>query len=188
MAFSFYGVESIAITANEAKYSRSLTWPSRVIAYAVFIFYFLCTIGEALTASWTAPYLPPIFGVDGNSTAPNSPPRSSNWVVNVTLMSGYHNFAGFLNGCFIFSVLSTSNSALYIASRTLYGLTRDIPDTNILGRFINRLSLVVRRTGVPAAALVFSSVFFFWLPFLQLKSGYAIQDVCYTIELFGYIH
>lgn len=186
MAFSFYGVESLAVSAYEAKYSTSLAWPSRYIAYVIFLFYFLCTIGGALTVPWTAPYLPPIFGVAGSSSAGlDSPPRSANWVVNVTLAAGYNDFAGFLNGCFIFSVLSTSNTALYIASRTLYGLTREIPDSNILGRILNRLSLVVRQTGVPAAALLFTSVFFFWLPFLQLKSGYAIEEVCCIVSFSG---
>jgi amino acid transporter len=146
----------------------------------------MCTIGGALTVQWTAAYLPPIFGVAGsNSVNLNSPPRSANWVVNITLAAGYNDLAGFLNGCFIFSVLSTSNTALYIASRTLYGLTREIPDSNRLGRSLNHLSLVVRQTGVPAAALLFTSVFFFWLPFLQLRSGYAIQEVCCIVSFSG---
>jgi yeast amino acid transporter len=188
VAFSFYGVESIAVTAYEAKYSTSLAWPSRFIPYVIFFFYFLCTIGGALTVSWTAPYLPPIFGVAGNSTASlDNPPRSDNWVVNITLASGYNNLAGFLNGCFIFSVLSTSNTALYIASRTLYGMTREIPDSNMLGRILNSLSLVVRQTSVPAAALLFTAVFFIWLPFLQLERGYAIEEVCCIVS-FGGIH
>lgn len=188
MAFSFYGVESLAVTAYEAKYSTSLTWPSRFIAYVIFLFYFLCTIGGALTVSWTAPYLPPIFGVAGNSTASlDNPPRSDNWVVNITLASGYNNLAGFLNGCFIFSVLSTSNTALYIASRTLYGMTREIPDSNMLGRILNSLSLVVRQTSVPAAALLFTAVFFIWLPFLQLERGYAIEELIEIISVSGSI-
>lgn len=185
VAFSFYGVESIAVTAYEAQYSTSLKIPSRIIAYAIFIFYFMCTIGEALTARWTAPYLPPIFGVPGtNSTIT---PRSSNWVVNVTLSAGYNNLAGFLNGCFIFSVLSTSNTALYISSRTLYGIVSEVPNTSKIGRILNRLSLVVRQTGVPAAALFFSAVSFFWVPFLHLKRGYAIEDVCRNISLYLHI-
>jgi L-asparagine transporter-like permease len=176
VAFRFYGVESIAVTAFEAQYSTSLKIPSKIIAYAVFIFYFMCTIGEALTARWTSPYLPPIFGVDGTNST--SSPRSSNWVVNVTLSAGYNRLAGFLNGCFIFSVLSTSNTALYICSRTLYGIGMEIPATNVLGKALSSLSLVVRQSGVPAAALCFSAVALLWLPFLHLKRGYAIEDVC----------
>ena len=138
--------------------------------------------------SWTAPYLPPIFGVAGNSTSSlNNLPRSDNWVVNIALASGYNNLAGFLNGCFIFSVLSTSNTALYISSRTLYGMTREIPESNMLCIILSRLSTVVEKTRVPAAALVFSGVFFIWVPFLQFEPGYAVQEVCCIVS-FGWIY
>jgi amino acid transporter len=103
--------------------------------------------------------------------------------VTATWVAGYHNLAGFLNGCLIFSVLSSSNTALYIASRTLYGMTREIPRTNFLGRQLNNLSIVVPKTGVPAAALLVSAVSFFWLPFVQLKGGYAVQDVHDTSDI-----
>jgi amino acid transporter len=180
------------VTAFEAKYSTSLKWPSRLIAYAIFVLYFLCTIGEILTVRWTAPYLPQIEGGVGNSSTSleqaTSPPRSASFVINATLAAGYYDLAGFLNGCLIFSVLSTSNTCLYVASRTLYGMAREIPDTNWLGRKLNRLSLVVRQTGVPPAALLFSSVSFFWLPFLQLQRGYAIQEVRYIASFSGIIH
>jgi len=183
VAFSFYGVESIAVTAYEAQFSTSLKFPSRIIAYAVFIFYLMCTIGEALTARYNAPFLPPIFGVSGiNST---TPPRSSNWVVNVALASGYGNIAGFLNGCFIFSVLSTSNTALYVSSRTLYGIVNEVPSTSPLGGIMRRLSIVVRQTGVPAWALLFSTLSFIWLPFLQLKSGYALEELVEIMSFSG---
>jgi amino acid transporter len=178
VAFSFYGVESIAVTAYEAQFSTSLKFPSRIIAYVVFIFYLMCTIGEALTARWTAPFLPPIFGVSGTNST--TPPKSSNWVVNVALSTGHHRLAGLLNGCFIFSVLSTSNTALYVSSRTLYGIVNEVPPTSWLGRIMMRLSIVVRQTGVPAPALLFSTLSFLWLPFLQLKSGYALEDVRLT--------
>jgi yeast amino acid transporter len=192
VAFTFYGVEIVAVTAFEAKYSTSLTWPSRLIAYAVCLLYLLCTIGETLTVRWTAPYLPTMYGGIGNSSTPvdkpTTPPKSASFVINATLSAGYYDLASFLNGCLIFSVLSASNTCLYVASRTLYGMTREIPDTNWVGKRLNRLSLVVRQTGVPAAALLFSSISFFWLPFLQLQRGYAIQDVRCTVSLSGTIH
>jgi amino acid transporter len=181
VAFSFFGVESIAVTAYEARHSRSLRNPSRSIAYVIVMFYFLCTIGEALTVRWTAPFLPPIYGVSGtNSTTPT---RSSNWVVNVALTAGHTNLAGFLNGCFIFSVLYTSNTAIYVSSRTLYGMVGEIPAASRLGRITQCLSIVGSQTGVPAAAILFSIISFLWLPFLQLKSGYSIEDVRRNITL-----
>jgi yeast amino acid transporter len=182
VAYSFQGVEVIAVTAFEARDASALRWPSRWIAYVVFLLYLLCTIGEALNVAWSDPYLPLIYGdpVAKNSTM--SPPTSS-VIIFTTFLAGYQSLAGFLNGCLIFSVLSASNTSLYVSSRTLYGITREMPDTNWLNKQIRRLSLVAPRTGVPAAALLFSAVSFFWLPFLQLKGGYALQDVCFTTYL-----
>ncbi|KUJ15957.1 uncharacterized protein LY89DRAFT_697946 [Mollisia scopiformis] len=178
VAYSFLGIEIVAVTAFEARYSTSLKWPSRVIAYAVFLLYFLCTIGETLTVQWRDDHLPTIYGGGKNSNGTAlSPPSSTSLVVNAAWEAGHHALAGFLNGCLIFSALSASNTSLYVSSRTLYGLAREIPDTNWVGKRLNKLSLVVRQTGVPAAALLFSAISFFWLPFLQLKAGYAIQDL-----------
>lgn len=178
VAYSFLGIEIVAVTAFEAQYSTSLKYPSRIIAYAVFFLYLLCTIGETLTVRWTDGHLPLIYGGGKNSNGTmDGPPNSTSLIVNAAWEAGHKSLAGFLNGCLIFSVLSASNTSLYVSSRTLYGLTRDIPDTNWFGRRLNKLSLVVRKTGVPAAALLFSAVSFFWLPFLQLKAGYAIGDV-----------
>jgi amino acid transporter len=182
VAYSFLGIEVIAVTAFEAKNSTSLRWPSRIIAYAIFILYFLCTIGETLTVGWRDTHLPQIYQGLANSTnggglGTMTPPNSTSLVVNAAWAAGHHNIASLLNGCLVFSVLSASNTSLYVSSRTLYGLTHDVPDTNWFGKRINKLSLVVRQTGVPAPALLFSAVSFFWLPFLQLKAGYAIQDL-----------
>lgn len=182
VSFSFLGVETVAVTAFEAKYSKSLRLPSQIIAYVVFILYLLCAIGELLNIKWTDNFLPVIFGGVDNSTTIGEPqyPRSNSMAVIATWQAGFHNLAGFLNGCLIFSVLSCSNTALYVASRTLYGMTREIPRTNFLGRLLNGLSTVVPATGVPAPALIVSALTFFWLPFVQLNGGYAVQDVYST--------
>ncbi|KAL2011103.1 hypothetical protein VTN00DRAFT_3821 [Thermoascus crustaceus] len=185
VAYSFQGVEIITMTAFEARDAAAIRWPSRWISYAVVFFYLLCTIGETLNISWKDDHLPPIYGGVGNSTTaalPIDPPLSTSMVIVAAWKAGHHNIAGFLNGCFIFSVLSASNTSLYVSSRTLYGLTREMPDTNWVNRQIKRLSLVVKETGVPAAALLFTAVSFIWLPFLQLKGGYALNDL---IEIFS---
>jgi amino acid transporter len=182
VSYSFQGVEAIAVTAFEARDASALRWPSRWIAYVIFLLYLLCTIGDALNVTWSDPHLPPIYGDPVAKHSTMNPPTSS-VTIFTTFLAGYQSLAGFLNGCLIFSILSASNTALYISSRTLYGITRDMPDTNWLNKQIRRLSLVVPRTGVPAAALLFSAISFFWLPFLQLKGGYALEDVCFTTYL-----
>jgi amino acid transporter len=181
VAYSSLGIEIVAVAAFEAKYSWDLKWPSRFIAYFVFALYFLCTIGEALNTKWNSDHLPSIYGGVGNSSTtapPPANPRSTNLIVNAAWTAGHKDIAGFLNGCLLFSVLSASNTSLYVSSRTLYGMTREIPDTNWFGKWIHKLSLVVPQTGVPAAALLFSAASFYWLPFLsRFGKAISIADV-----------
>ena len=98
-------------------------------------------------------------------------------IINAAYHAGYRDLAGFLNGCIIFSVLSASNTSLYVSSRTLYGMVREMPNSNWLYNKIRWMAKVPKRTGVPAVAILVSAVSFYWLPFLQLKKGYALQDV-----------
>ena len=123
--------------------------------------------------------MPFIYGGVGNGTTaeiPSNPP-SVNMIINAAYHAGYRDLAGFLNGCFIFSVLSASNTSLYVSSRTLYGMVREMPNSNWLYNKIRWMAKVPKRTGVPAVAILVSAVSFYWLPFLQLKKGYALQDV-----------
>ena len=179
MAYSFLGIEIVAVTAYEARDASSLRWPSRYIPLVVFLLYILCTISEILNVSWENRHLAYIYGGIGDSTtsAMADHPSSVNMAIIAVYEGGYKKLAGFLNGCLIFSVLSASNTSLYVSSRTLYGMVRVLPDTNWTYQKIRWLSLVTKRTGVPAPALLVSAVSFFWLPFLQLKQGYALQHV-----------
>ncbi|TID16437.1 amino acid transporter [Venturia nashicola] len=177
VALSFIGIEIVAVTGFEAKYTRDLRWPSRYIAWAVSLLYLLCTMGEVLTTSWNNPLLPTIYNGTRSNTTQVAKGTSRNIVINATSTYGNSNMASFLNGCLLFSVISSANTSLYVSSRTLYGLAMGVPRTNWVGRQIHRLSLVVPRTGVPGPALVVSAGAFVWLPFLQLKEGYAIADL-----------
>ncbi|CAO2655112.1 Nn.00g101760.m01.CDS01 [Neocucurbitaria sp. VM-36] len=183
VAFGFLGIETVAVTAFEARTSRSLRLPSQSIAYVTLLLYFLCLLGQCLNVSWKHDHLPLIYGGIGDGatdTKDLKDPASSSLTILALWAWEQKHLAGFLNGAMIFSVLSASNTSLYVASRTLYGVARDVPRSNLLGRWINGLSEVVPKTGVPARALVFSAVAFIWLPFISLKGGYAVQ---YLIEI-----
>jgi amino acid transporter len=92
VAYSFQGVEVIAVTAFEARDASALRWPSKWIAYVVFLLYLFCTIGETINIPWSDPNLPLIPG--GNTTAHNS---TTNVIVSMTFNAGYQNLAGFIN-------------------------------------------------------------------------------------------
>jgi amino acid transporter len=167
----------VTVTAFEARTMRSLRLPSQSISYVVFALYFLCTIGEALNVDWMNKNLPFIDDGSHIKSPPLTNPASSTLPIIATWQAGHHKLAGVINGLLIFSVLSASNTALYTASRTLYGMTREVPTSNTVGRILKKFSLVVPQTGVPAAALAISAIAFLWLPCIALDAGYAVQDV-----------
>lgn len=177
MAFSYLGQEIFVVTAFEARRARDLRLPSQIMPYVVLGLYLLIGIGEALNVKWSDPHLPRIYGGLDPVTRQTTSPGSSSMVIIATYHAGYQKLAGFLNGCLIFSVLSASNTSLYVSSRTLHGLATQIPETNIIGRKLQWLKVVPWRSGVPAWALVASALAFCWLPFLQLKRGYPVQDL-----------
>lgn len=109
----------------------------------VLTLYLLIGIGEALNVEWTDPHLPRIYGGLDSARGPAPKyPSSASMVVIATFHAGRKRLAGFLNACLIFSVLSASNTSLYVASRTLYGLATQIPDTNAVGKRLQWLKIV----------------------------------------------
>ena len=173
VAYSFVGMELVAMTAYEAKSEASIKYPSRIIAYVTSAAYFFVSLGAALTVNWNDPRLRAADTSEGAKC-----PRTTSMIIIATCEAGYPNMAHFLNGFLIFSVLSGGNTALYVASRTLYGITRDLHNNkNPITRKLVMLSAVVPQTGVPAPALLVSWAVFLWLPFLYLKDRDSIKDV-----------
>ena len=166
------------MTAFEARDLRSLRLPSQTIAYVVIVIYLLLAIGEFLNVEWVNSALPPIYGGINNESVKSvgMPSRSKAIFVVAAIQAGYSKIPGLLNGIMIVSALSASNSSLYIASRSLYGMTRTIDPYHWFS-FMKVLGSVWHKTGVPMWALFVSFIAFLWLPFLQLKRGYAIADV-----------
>lgn len=181
VAYGFVGVESVTVTAFEARYYSSLRFASQSIAYFIFILYLLSITGEMLNVPWTDSHLPTLYGGITNNTytasATLTNPPSSSTVIIAAWDAGWRTIPSILNGCFVFSVLSAANTSLYIASRTLYGMTRELPDTNLPSKILRSFSIVTDNTKVPVVALIVSTISFCWLPFLQLKKGYAILAV-----------
>lgn len=152
-----------------------------MIAYFVSFLYIFTAIGQFLLVKWNDDHLPFIDGgTNSTQTADLGYPFSSNMAVIAAARAGIDTMPGLLTGCYIFSVLSASNSALYVASRTLYGLTRDLDKTNVATRFLRKFSKVAPQTGVPAIALLVSFLAFIWLPFLRLKHSYPVSEVSNT--------
>lgn len=181
IAYGFLGIESLTVTAYEARDLRSIRIPSQVIAYVILALYLFCAIGEFLNVEWKNSGLPSKYINPNNRDSKDAGTHNTRIgagaiIVVAAFETGHKKIAGLLNGSIIFSALSAANSALYVASRVLYGMTRSIDPRSPFAIF-RGLGSVWNRTGVPVRALWISFLGFCWLPFLRLKGGIAIDDV-----------
>jgi amino acid transporter len=179
IAYSYVSVEIVIVTAFEARDTKSLRRPSQIIAYFITLLYAFASIAGLLNINWTDIHLPQIGVSESNGTAiaDKTPPQSSSIAILAIWEAGFESLAGFINACLIFSLVSVSNTSIYVSSRTLYGMTRKIGAENIVAKILRSFSIVVPKTGVPAAAMMISVISFAWMPFLEYTKGYASQSV-----------
>lgn len=190
-AFAYLGTELITVTAFEAVDPNELKQPAKNIAYYIFAIYTLNVLGIALNVEWFNPNLPQDFNqalVDPKTPDlghtpikwPADPSGSTAAPVIAILQSGIPNLPGFVTACIVYSALSAANTCLYVSSRTLYGLTRDLEPDSDSGfvRFFARFNSITPKTNVPGWALLVSVLSFFWLPFISLGSQVSQGEVC----------
>lgn len=186
----------MTMTAFEAKDTRELKPPAKNISFIVLFVYMVSIISMLLNVQSDDRYLMvyykqwnqtgPTDDVSCSSTASASPsaaptlnfllPRAENAVNNATRLmpviatDNFHvaHLGGAVNACLLYSAFSAANSALFVASRTLYGLgssiQRDEPSRVL--RFLATFGRV-DQNGVPARAII-GSMFFAWVPFVSL--------------------
>ena len=181
MTYGFLGVESVTVAAFEARNPRSLRASAKWIAYVITSLFLLCGIGEILNIYWQDLQLPELV-VKRNTIGPRDGAKSGahySLLVLAAQEAGHKHAAGVWNGFLILSSLSAANTCLYVASRTLYGLCRDLPQDqkSRLRRWAAKLGALDPRTRVPFWALIASTLVFFWLPFLHLQKGASAQNV-----------
>lgn len=178
-------MEIVSVTAFEAYDRRSLRIPAKWIAYLILGLYFGCFLGGAIDVKWDSPFLPvpslrPGIPHEGPVKVSRDGETSSVLLIAVQ-EAGIQHLPGFFNACIIFCVISASNTALYVSSRTLFGLARGLdPNGQWPINWLAKLGTTTPNTRVPAWALVVSALAFFWLPFLHLNLSYSIQNVRHT--------
>jgi amino acid transporter len=209
--FSFIGVELIAMTAFEARDRTQLRYPMKTIAYFIGIVYFVSVCGFVLDVKWCDLRLPDILDQSVNRTQTCTgnmavfqrsiqlSPRenditgkyqkehpSSAVILIALLETGAVTWPRFVNVSLIFCVLSAANTALYVSSRTLFGLTRTIdPSRSRLHRILAKFGTTHDKTQVPAWALLASVLSFCWLPFIHLSKGHSIYEVEQILSAIG---
>lgn len=158
------------------------------VSVALYLFY---NFAIALTVPWDYLDKPSIFALISdpihfeNSTCGNTSlavlvPFCNNTISDTQTnrsSAQYYNptIASFINGFLLYSVISCGNTALYMASRTLYGLatSHQLSDqSNRAVRTITRvLGYIVTTSGVPMYAVVLSCLMFCWVPLMGFKNN-----------------
>jgi yeast amino acid transporter len=183
-AFAYVGVEIPAASALEARVPVSRdpghnrvvgrTVQFTAIWGSVFagVLYVLAGILVSLNIKWDDPRLPRMPWVVAPTTPPppaNSTSAPDSAFIIVAVGSGIPGLAGSLNIFLLFTALSCANTQLYVASRTLFALTRGLsgrPHQPFYIRWLASLGRTNRRK-VPMRALLASCVFA-WVPYLYL--------------------
>jgi yeast amino acid transporter len=141
--FAYIGVELVTVTAFEAKNPADLRWPAKNIAYVILIIYAVTIGGISANLEWFDKNLPqfysqPLISTHGtdNSTLGHTPiidqtkallgTSFAPLIATLEAGSSYIPVANILLAFLVYSALSCANANLYVASRTLYGLTRDL--------------------------------------------------------------
>jgi len=75
------------------------------------------------------------------------------------------------NAFILFTALTCANTNLYVASRTLYGMAKNVHDTNLFLNFFASFKQT-DENFVPFRAVVASAVLFIWLPFLRIPDDF----------------
>lgn len=180
VTFSYIGIELLTVAAFEARDPHELKQPARNIAWFTALLYCISTGLIIANVSWQDQNLPGLFqqalttistGNKDLMAFGDDEPNTNAAPLIALHRLGFRFLPSFLNGCFIYSALSCANTALYVASRQLYGLTRSITvtsESNTLRRLLAWMSGVEYRTRSPWPALIVSVVTLYWLPFIRL--------------------
>lgn len=143
--FAYLGTELVGVTVGEAQNPRkTIPRAIKLTFYRIFIFYVI----SVFLLGMLVPYDSEELAFATESTSDNA--SASPFVVAIQLAE-IPDLPGILNGCILLFVFSAANSDLYIATRTIYGLSRE-------GKAPAFLSKTDKR-GVPIYSLGLSALF-----------------------------
>lgn len=94
------------------------------------------------------------------------------------------------NAFLVFSGLTCANTNLYVASRTLFGLTSRLDGGSGQPWVLRALAWLGRTNNrkVPFRAMVFSAAVFWWVPFLQISGWTDVNTPIGTVRLPSIAH
>lgn len=217
-AFSFIGIEIPAVTALEAKMDIPVSvlnqtsdqnigrWPITTARKALWwacarlpLFVGPLYLIMGLLATVNVDRANPALQTLGNEVAANANIEHCAKVDSIFVISAMDSSIAHLHDVFTAFVLLTAwtsaNTALYVSSRTLYGLTcnyKYLPVDEDWPRWyaclwnfrvwVGTTWTTFHHKSIPIPALIVSTVVFCWVPFLQLARVTTTTQVCDKIQ------
>lgn len=167
--FAFLGAELVGVTTGEAQNPRkAIPRAVKLTFFRIVVFYIVLILLLGINVPYNSPILLSATNeAEGTASANASP------FVAAALIAGIKTLPSLIKSCILVFTFSATNSDLYIASRTLYGLSVEGNAPRIFSRTNDR--------GVPIYALGLSSSFCL-IAFISAKAG-AFKTFQYFISL-----
>jgi amino acid transporter len=191
-AFAFVGVETVAAFALEARVTeernptnsrtigKTVKFSAVYISFLTGAMYVLAGVLVTLNIEWSDKRLPRMSWVTGPSVEARGSTASA--FVLVAEDSKIPGLAGTLNVFLMFTALTCANTNLYVASRSLFALTRSLDGGSRQPWYVHILAYFGKTNNrkVPLRALIASCIFA-WIPFLYLASDHGPDTSIGTI-------
>ena len=182
--FAFVGIEIPAATALEARVQtpsirggpvdRTVRFAAAWVSIIAGCIYILGALLVSIDLNWDDVNLPRVSWLVFVSSNPGLllAGTSNSAFIIAGKEAKLPGLADFITVGLVISALTAANTTLYVASRTLFGLTRGV-DTNSQSPWIKRFLSFLGKTNhrkVPMRAIV-ASCCFCWIPFLYLSKS-----------------
>ncbi|KAF7543276.1 hypothetical protein G7Z17_g10869 [Cylindrodendrum hubeiense] len=182
--FAYVGVEVVAASALEARWSNSqrpapageeVPFIRRTVKFSA-VFFSLLAVGAytlsglltSLDIPWDDCRLPRLSWVEAPHC--DNAINSTSAFVIIADESKIQNLDDVFNAFLVFTAVTCGSATLFVASRSLFGLTARLDGGSTQPWYIRILALFgkTNRHKVPVRAVILSAGAFFWLPPLQL--------------------
>lgn len=184
--FAYVGVEVVAASALETRWSNTrrrtqtgqeVFFIGKTIKFTAIFFPFLAAISYALSGLLTSLNIPRDHCSLPRLSWVHKPQRCFNdtvasrsaFIINAA-ESGIPHLSNVFNAFLVFTAVTCANTNLFVASRSLFGLTARLDGGSRQKWYIRFLAFFgkTNRHKVPMRAVVFSAVVFCWVPPLQV--------------------
>lgn len=197
--FSFVGVEVIAASALEARWplripdarkapgtfipnrgpivGSTVRFTAKYISVFVTAAYVLLGFLATINIPYNDPDLPRVAWVSGAPQSKGPGKKSQSVFVTIASKSGIPELDTVMNVFLIFTCITCAGTNLYIASRALFGLASQLNRSNAWHlTLIGSLGKTEERRKVPRRAIIFSTIVFCWIPYLELLGDNTESD------------